>query len=98
MKQLSETCNIPVTTTLHGLGIVDELNERSLCMLGMHGHAAANYAMQNADVIVALGARFDDRVTGKLDEFAPVARAAAERGTGGIIHFEVSHKNMDKVR
>jgi len=53
--------------------------------------------MQQADVIIALGARFDDRVTGKLDEFAPVARAAAEKGTGGIIHFEIQPKNINKV-
>ena len=56
-----------VTTTLQGLGAFDETDENSLHMLGMHGSAYANLAMQNADVIVALGARFDDRVTGKVD-------------------------------
>jgi len=53
--------------------------------------------MQNADVIIALGARFDDRVTGKVDTFAPAARAAATSGRGGIIHFEIQPKNVNKV-
>ena len=66
-------------------------------MLGMHGSAYANLAMQEADVIIALGARFDDRVTGKVDLFAPAARAAALRGRGGIIHFEIQPKNINKV-
>lgn len=67
LRQLSKDGNIPVTTTLHGLGAFDELDDRSLHMLGMHGSAYANLAMQQADVIVALGARFDDRTTGKVD-------------------------------
>ncbi|KAG8698861.1 Acetolactate synthase, mitochondrial [Ceratobasidium sp. 395] len=66
-------------------------------MLGMHGSAYANLAMQQADVIIALGARFDDRVTGKVDTFAPAARAAAAQGRGGIIHFEIQPKNINKV-
>ena len=66
-------------------------------MLGMHGSAAANYAIQNADLIIAIGARFDDRVTGRLDGFAPEARKAHAEGRGGIIHFEVSPKSMNKV-
>jgi acetolactate synthase I/II/III large subunit len=97
LAQLSERGNIPVTTTLQGLGAFDETNERSLHMLGMHGSAYANLAMQNADVIIALGARFDDRVTGVVDKFAPAARAAALQGRGGIIHFEVMPKNINKV-
>jgi acetolactate synthase-1/2/3 large subunit len=86
-----------VTTTLQGLGAFDEKNEKSLHMLGMHGSAYANFAMQQADVIIALGARFDDRVTGKVDTFAPAARAAAAQGRGGIIHFEILPKNINKV-
>ncbi|EEB88456.1 hypothetical protein MPER_13701, partial [Moniliophthora perniciosa FA553] len=97
LAELSEKGNIPVTTTLQGLGAFDETNERSLHMLGMHGSAYANFAMQHADVIIALGARFDDRVTGKVDTFAPVARAAAAQGRGGIIHFEIQPKNINKV-
>lgn len=67
LSRLATEGNIPVTTTLQGLGSFDELDERSLHMIGMHGSAYANFAMQNADVIIALGARFDDRVTGKVD-------------------------------
>ncbi|TFK46658.1 acetolactate synthase [Heliocybe sulcata] len=97
LAELSEKGNIPVTTTLQGLGAFDETNERSLHMLGMHGSAYANLAMQQADVIIALGARFDDRVTGKVDTFAPAARAAALERRGGIIHFEIQPKNINKV-
>lgn len=97
LTELAEHGNIPVTTTLQGLGAFDELSDKSLHMLGMHGSAYANLAMQEADVIIALGARFDDRVTGKLDTFAPAARAAALQGRGGIIHFEIQPKNINKV-
>ena len=97
LKQMSEIGNMPVTTTLQGLGAFDERDEKSLHMLGMHGSAYANFAMQEADVLVALGARFDDRVTGKVDAFAPAARAAALEGRGGIIHFEIQPKNINKV-
>jgi acetolactate synthase-1/2/3 large subunit len=114
LRRLSEEGNIPVTTTMQGLGAFDELNEKSLHMLGMHGSAYANLAMQSADVIIALGARFDDRVTGKIDSesalcvsyvctdelpaaFAPAARKAAQEGRGGIIHFEIQPKNINKV-
>lgn len=97
LAKLSKDGNIPVTTTLQGLGAFDELDEKSLHMLGMHGSAYANIAIQKADVIIALGARFDDRVTGKVDTFAPAARAAALAGTGGIIHFEIQPKNINKV-
>ncbi|KAG2357082.1 thiamine diphosphate-binding protein [Suillus spraguei] len=97
LAQLAKEGNIPVTTTLQGLGAYDETDERSLHMLGMHGSAYANFAMQQADVIIALGARFDDRVTGKVDTFAPAARAAASQGRGGIIHFEIQPKNINKV-
>ncbi|CAG8728148.1 12140_t:CDS:2, partial [Dentiscutata heterogama] len=67
MRELAARGNIPVTTTLQGLGGFDELDPLSLHMLGMHGSAYANLAMQNADVIIGLGSRFDDRVTGHLD-------------------------------
>jgi acetolactate synthase-1/2/3 large subunit len=97
LAKLAEEGNIPVCTTLQGLGAFDETNEKSLHMLGMHGSAYANLAMQQADVIIALGGRFDDRVTGKIDTFAPAARAAAQQGRGGIIHFEIQPKNINKV-
>ncbi|KAJ2921716.1 hypothetical protein H1R20_g15375, partial [Candolleomyces eurysporus] len=97
LAELAENGNIPVCTTLQGLGAFDETSEKSLHMLGMHGSAYANLAMQGADVIIALGARFDDRVTGTLSSFAPGAKAAAREGRGGIIHFEIQPKNLNKV-
>jgi acetolactate synthase-1/2/3 large subunit len=97
LKALADKASIPVTTTLHGLGAFDELDEKSLYMLGMHGSAFANMAMQEADLIIALGSRFDDRVTLNISKFAPAARAAAAKGCGGIVHFEIMPKNINKV-
>ncbi|KAK3906624.1 thiamine diphosphate-binding protein [Staphylotrichum tortipilum] len=97
LRALADKASLPVTTTLHGLGAFDELDEKSLHMLGMHGSAYANMAMQEADLIIALGGRFDDRVTGSLAKFAPEAKAAAKEGRGGIIHFEILPKNINKV-
>jgi acetolactate synthase I/II/III large subunit len=97
MKALADKACIPVTTTLQGLGGFDELDPKSLHMLGMHGSAYANMAMQEADLIIALGARFDDRVTGNIAKFAPMAKAAASEKRGGIVHFEVMPKNINKV-
>ena len=97
LKQLADKACIPVTTTLQGLGAYDELDSKSLHMLGMHGSPYANMAMQEADLIIALGARFDDRVTGNIAKFAPQAKAAAAEKRGGIIHFEIMPKNINKV-
>ncbi|KAI4252000.1 MAG: hypothetical protein L6R42_008155 [Xanthoria sp. 1 TBL-2021] len=97
LRELSDKACIPVTTTVQGLGAFDELNEKSLHMLGMHGSPYANLAMQEADLIIALGARFDDRVTGNVAKFAPQAKRAAAEGIGGICHFEIMPKNINKV-
>jgi acetolactate synthase I/II/III large subunit len=97
LKELADKGCIPVTTTLQGLGGFDELDPKSLHMLGMHGSAYANMAMQEADLIIALGARFDDRVTGNIAKFAPEAKAAASEKRGGIVHFEIMPKNINKV-
>ncbi|KAL9037695.1 MAG: hypothetical protein Q9214_005584, partial [Letrouitia sp. 1 TL-2023] len=99
LKELADKASIPVTTTLQGLGGFDELDEKSLHMLGMHGSPYANMAMQEADLIIALGARFDDRVTGNIAKFAPQAKAAASASPkrGGIVHFEIMPKNINKV-
>lgn len=97
VTQLAYKAQIPVATTLHGLGSFDETDPLSLRMVGMHGSYYANKAMQNADLIIALGARFDERVTGKVPAFAPKAREAAEHGRGGIVHFEIQPKNISKV-
>ena len=97
LRELADKASIPVTTTLQGLGGFDELDEKSLHMLGMHGSPYANMAMQEADLVIALGARFDDRVTGNVAKFAPQAKAAAAENRGGIVHFEVMPKNINKV-
>ena len=77
---LAHRLNVPVTTTLQGLGAFPETDPLSLGMLGMHGTWYANMAMQEADLIMAVGARFDDRVTGRLESFAPKAK---------IIHIDI---------
>jgi acetolactate synthase I/II/III large subunit len=71
LTALARKMDIPVTTTMMGLGAFPEDDPLSLGMLGMHGTAYANNAVQNADLIIAVGARFDDRVTGRIDHFAP---------------------------
>ena len=85
---LSEKGNLPVTTTLMGLGGFPEDHNLSLGMLGMHGTAYANFAVTESDVLIAIGARFDDRVTGKLDEFAPNAK---------IIHIDIDPSAIGKT-
>lgn len=97
LDRLSQIAQIPVTTTLLGLGAYDEEDPKALHMLGMHGSCYANMAMQEADLIIALGARFDDRITRKLSGFAPNAHKAAAEGRGGIVHFEIWEHNMNKI-
>jgi acetolactate synthase-1/2/3 large subunit len=91
MRDIAICGGIPVTTTLHGLGCMDENDELSLEMLGMHGSYAANMAVQNADVIIAIGSRFDDRTTGVLEKYAPCAR------DGGIIHINNDASEINRV-
>ncbi|HLC26985.1 MAG TPA: biosynthetic-type acetolactate synthase large subunit [bacterium] len=85
--EFATSLGIPVTTTLLGLGGFPETHPLSLGMLGMHGTYFANMAMNEADLIIAVGARFDDRITGKLDEFAPYAK---------ILHIDISPANINK--
>jgi len=87
LRQLAHKANLPVTTTLMGLGVFPENDPLSLGMLGMHGTVYANYAVTNCDLLIAVGARFDDRITGKVDQFAPHAR---------IIHFDVDPTSIGK--
>ncbi len=87
LTKLARTTRIPVTTTLLGLGCFPETDPLALKMLGMHGTAYANYAIQQSDLIVAIGARFDDRVTGKIDAFAPHAK---------IIHIDIDPASISK--
>ena len=74
LRALADKLQCPVTTTLHGLGSFPEQNKLSLGMLGMHGTWYSNYAVHYCDVLIAVGARFDDRVTGKVDAFAAEAK------------------------
>src|SRR5438552_3921833 len=86
--ELLGTCDrFPVTCTVMGLGAFPAPHEQWLGMLGMHGTRAANYAMDEADLIVAIGARFDDRITGKLSEFAPRAK---------FIHIDIDPAEISK--
>ncbi|MEE9529757.1 MAG: biosynthetic-type acetolactate synthase large subunit [Syntrophobacteria bacterium] len=87
LKQLGENLRCPVTTTLMGLGGFPAPHELWLGMLGMHGTFRANMAMGSTDLLIAIGARFDDRVTGKLDEFAPSAK---------IIHIDIDPTSISK--
>lgn len=89
LKEFAEKLQIPVTTTLHGMGCFDERHPLALNMLGMHGHPTPNFMVQEADLIICIGSRFDDRITGRMPDFVPGARKAAELGVGGIIHVDV---------
>jgi acetolactate synthase-1/2/3 large subunit len=87
LRELAMADRLPVTCTLMGLGAFPAPHDQWLGMLGMHGTRAANYAMDEADLIVAVGARFDDRVTGKLSEFAPRAK---------FVHIDIDPAEISK--
>ena len=89
LKKMAETLQIPVTTTLHALGVFDERHKLALNMMGMHGHPTPNFLVQDSDLIICIGSRFDDRITGKLSDFIPEARRAAEESRGGVIHVDI---------
>ncbi|CAJ1339955.1 unnamed protein product [Effrenium voratum] len=97
VTKLAKHAKLPVTTTCHAMGIFDEREPLSMHMLGMHGAAYANFAIQNADCIIAVGSRFDDRTTGIVAKYAPKARAAEKDGTGGIIHINIDKSTFGKV-
>tara|TARA_Y100000739_G_scaffold122242_1_gene105197 strand:+ start:40 stop:1776 length:1737 start_codon:yes stop_codon:yes gene_type:complete len=88
LRELNSYIDIPVTNTLMGLGVYPATDERFLGMLGMHGTYQANMAMHNADLILAIGARFDDRITNTPEKFAPKAK---------IVHFDVDHSSVSKI-
>jgi acetolactate synthase-1/2/3 large subunit len=88
LLELAERTNILVTTTLLGKGAIPETHSLSLGMLGMHGTAYANYAVAHCDLLIAVGARFDDRVTGKLDAFATNAK---------VIHIDIDPAEIGKT-
>jgi len=87
LKELAHILGIPVTTTLMGMGAFPGTDPLCLGMLGMHGTYFANMAISHSDVIIAVGARFDDRVTGKIDEFAPHAK---------IVHVDIDPTSIQK--
>lgn len=87
LKEMAEKCRIPVTTTLMGMGAFPGNSYLALGMLGMHGARYANYAIEECDVLIAVGVRFDDRVTGKLETFAPNAK---------IIHIDIDAAEIGK--
>lgn len=87
LRTFAKAAYIPVTMTLMGLGAFPGTHELSLGMLGMHGTYCANMAMANSDLIIAIGARFDDRVTGKIEAFAPMAK---------IIHMDIDPTSIQK--
>ena len=89
-REFYRTFGIPVVTTLMGIGAADTTEELSLKMLGMHGAAYANYAVGRCDFLIAMGSRFDDRVAGVPEKFAPNARR--------IAHFDVDPSEIDKVK
>lgn len=88
LRELARITSAPVTSTLMGLGAYPATGEQWLGMLGMHGTYEANWAMNQADLILCLGARFDDRVTGRLDAFAPHSKK---------IHIDIDRSSMNKT-
>lgn len=89
LRKFIAVTQMPVTCTLKGLGAVEADYPYYLGMLGMHGTKAANFAVQGCDLLIAVGARFDDRVTGKLNTFAPNA---------SVIHMDIDPAEMNKLR
>lgn len=90
LTEFAHAFNIPVVTTVMGLGAIDTLDDLCLHMLGMHGTAYANYAVEDCDFIIAVGARFDDRVAAKADLFAPLAEHVA--------HIDIDAAEIGKVK
>jgi acetolactate synthase-1/2/3 large subunit len=89
LREFAEKMGIPVVTTLQGIGAIPAHHPLNIGMLGMHGLKAANTAVQECDLLVCIGARFDDRVTGKLNTFAPHAK---------VIHMDIDKAEISKLR
>jgi acetolactate synthase-1/2/3 large subunit len=90
LREFVRAFDIPVVTTLMGIGVVDTTDDLSMRMLGMHGQAFANYAVDDCDFLIAIGARFDDRVAGTPAKFAPNAKY--------IAHFDIDRAEINKVK
>ena len=89
LLKILEKASIPVATTLMGLGAIEKNHKLNLGMIGMHGMCFANFAMQEADLVIAIGTRFDDRVTGKVSTFA--------KGSKNIIHIDIDPSTISKI-
>jgi len=89
VRALSAACGIPVVSTLMGLGIMEPDDPLAMGMIGMHGSRATNFAVDRADLLLALGVRFDDRATGSVASFAPTAR---------VIHMDIDEAEIGKIR
>src|SRR5690606_15375193 len=90
LHAFADTFKIPVASTLMGLGGFDTKHPLSLHMLGMHGRASANYAVEDCDLVITLGARFDDRVAAVPDKFAPKAKR--------MLHLDIDPSEIHKVK
>jgi acetolactate synthase-1/2/3 large subunit len=88
-RNFASASGIPMVTTLKGIGVMPSDDPAFLGMVGMHGRASANHAVQNCDVLMVIGARFDDRATGQLNKFAPAAR---------VIHMDIDAAEISKLR
>lgn len=97
LRTLVNKSNIPITTTIHAMGVYDETKSLSLKFLGMHGSVYANKSIQESDCIIALGSRFDDRTTGNLDLYAPNAKKAYKENRGGIIHCNINSNEINNI-
>lgn len=89
LKEFAEKYNIPVTSTIHSMGTFNENHKLSLGFLGMHGFPCANYSIQNSDLIIALGSRFDDRTTGNIKKYAPLCK--------NIIYVNICEDDFGRV-
>ncbi|QEG41815.1 biosynthetic-type acetolactate synthase large subunit [Roseimaritima ulvae] len=89
LRELVAKTGIPITTTVMGLGAYPATDKLSMDMLGMHGAAYANYAVNDCDLLIALGVRFDDRVTGKIEAFAKDAK---------IVHVDIDSSELNKIK
>lgn len=88
LAQLAEKCDLPVVSTLLGLGNIDRYDSRSLGMMGMHGEYTGTRAVQECDLVIGIGMRWDDRLTGKVAGFAPNAK---------VIHFDIDSSEFSKI-
>lgn len=89
IRQLAEKANLPTTLTLMALGMLPKAHPLSLGMLGMHGARSTNFILQEADLLIVLGARFDDRAIGKTEQFCPNAK---------IIHVDIDRSELGKIK